>query len=741
MLIRTFAENLEVMKKIAYTSFRTKIIISATIGLILSAHIAVLAQNSSEYWWEKDFIIGTFKDPPIVDDYNLTKSHYAKAKEAGFNLFSGEHLKHYKSGDANTTMARLIHDGILSSKDYILFNGHHFDASLKKNPNIAGRFYMDEPRENSLNSISTALASFKKNYPDKLFYVNLLPSYGFRKWSEFENYCNLFAGENLNLPVVCFDNYYQNILFSDYDRNWDFMYYSNLALFRKLAGNRPLWSTIKVTEDVIRFPKEKQKAYIRLGAFAPIAYGCMGLMYFCYDPIEVNMIKRDYEHSKRQGWKEDLVYKNMFKNDNNTVFFGFLSRAKNTHPDIAIWNNENNGSWLIATPDTTYIAGTGYKVYNNSVPFIADFNQDGYDDLCCITGDGRLMAATTLGRYTDTARDKNINNSMIKGTDYRKVSLGDFDGNGHADLCIAWDNKVTVFHDLSQKRGADTWQFKSSKTHNNISAIQTIYENGGLYIVSNNNASDGGYKLYVYSPSKKSFSTKFISGEFGKIRKAWIEKQGNDVSLGFHNEHGNIFYGKISNSNTIEMAKALASHDNSTYLVEAVRNRLGTYDIYAIPNPNLPSEGIVDRMQQTTIRYDYAKEINRYINDILKNVILRYEWKGCYHSERLSDIYTGPDNKVDFAGKSNKYVTHLPPYLMTGVFERDNSLVLTIVNKYDKTITRPSISIKGKWRQARMEHRIDNQSNKIDIATSRNTTELGWENITGGECIVIRLTR
>lgn len=40
-----------------------------------------------------------------------------------------------------------------------------------------------------------------------------------------------------------------------------------------------------------------------------------------------------------------------------------------------------------------------------------------------------------------------------------------------------------------------------------------------------------------------------------------------------------------------------------------------------------------------------------------------------------------------------------------------------------------------------MEHRIDNQSNKIDIATSRNTTELGWENITGGECIVIRLTR
>ena len=341
MLIRTFAENLEVMKKIAYTSFRTKIIISATIGLILSAHIAVLAQNSSEYWWEKDFIIGTFKDPPIVDDYNLTKSHYAKAKEAGFNLFSGEHLKHYKSGDANTTMARLIHDGILSSKDYILFNGHHFDASLKKNPNIAGRFYMDEPRENSLNSISTALASFKKNYPDKLFYVNLLPSYGFRKWSEFENYCNLFAGENLNLPVVCFDNYYQNILFSDYDRNWDFMYYSNLALFRKLAGNRPLWSTIKVTEDVIRFPKEKQKAYIRLGAFAPIAYGCMGLMYFCYDPIEVNMIKRDYEHSKRQGWKEDLVYKNIFKNDNNTVFFGFLSRAKNPHPDIAIWNNED----------------------------------------------------------------------------------------------------------------------------------------------------------------------------------------------------------------------------------------------------------------------------------------------------------------------------------------------------------------------------------------------------------------
>ena len=96
------------------------------------------------------------------------------------------------------------------------------------------------------------------------------------------------------------------------------------------AGQRPFWSTISATERMLTKPSGWQKAYMRLSAFAPIAYGAKGLMYYCYDRFDGQVVLRDLDYRTSTGWNPSIYYDLPDNSKIQGIFFGLFSSVNDT---------------------------------------------------------------------------------------------------------------------------------------------------------------------------------------------------------------------------------------------------------------------------------------------------------------------------------------------------------------------------------------------------------------------------
>ena len=273
--------------------------------ILLIVSVAIPSVSNSQYWWDNIFVIGMMFNPPMLDS-ETTQSSYQKALDAGFNLFTGDFIQHNSSG-----LYRLYHDVAMPiyRSDSVFFFAPRWLLNVPPTE-YDGRNCKDEPNFDDYDLVRDSVAYYHATYPTKLCYVNLFPFYKYNDWNTFSHYLDLFC-DSINTSVVSFDNYYQHAYFlSPQPDCSNKRYFSNLSEMRKRAGNRPLWSWVMATDWVSKKDSLWQRAYLRLGCFAPIAYGAKGLLCYSYDCDEQMRIPRifDYRSSSSQQWVAPIYY-------------------------------------------------------------------------------------------------------------------------------------------------------------------------------------------------------------------------------------------------------------------------------------------------------------------------------------------------------------------------------------------------------------------------------------------------
>jgi hypothetical protein len=287
---------------------------AAARATLLSAAAAfawiALTAMPARAWTQDKFILGMWGDPcvdtPLAAHKERNEARHRLAREAHFNLGLGAAsygaLAHidsvidlYADNDLSTFVQLLPADLHLPSTydpnvkgfDRVPYTKTmteraHFlpgHLSARRREHFYGYFLGDEPpAAPNYVALKNVLQDCKAYDPGALAYINLCPDYCFLTHQDFVAY----AESLLNDPnparrpdVVSFDYY-------PFARSGMVAtYFDNLSVFRRIAGDRPLWATPQTAgfDDYI----DPTPAQILFLTNCPIAYGAKGLIYFTYN--------------------------------------------------------------------------------------------------------------------------------------------------------------------------------------------------------------------------------------------------------------------------------------------------------------------------------------------------------------------------------------------------------------------------------------------------------------------------
>lgn len=262
---------------------------------------------------QSEFIIGTFVDPVLSTNTDITNKLLVKtdsisfqiAKDAYFNLLTGNQNDAIYSSEAHADYAlyiaskvglkylirdkRFIENAVFCSAAAAEVVKHYKGLDPARRNAFSGYNVIDEQRPADASNVKQWLSYFKKNDPGKLAYINLWPDFGFDSKDKYEKYLDeyLFDRDEANTPeVVCYDHY----PFHPKDsRN----YFYNLFIIRKKAGDKPFWCYPLSSMHLNYIDPDEN--YLRFRVFCPIAYGAKGIIYFTY------------EHVKQPDYKSEIV--------------------------------------------------------------------------------------------------------------------------------------------------------------------------------------------------------------------------------------------------------------------------------------------------------------------------------------------------------------------------------------------------------------------------------------------------
>ncbi len=276
--------------------------------------------QSQEKWEQKEIVLGVFYDPPI-DIYRKSIerdiNRFKLVKECKFNLLTGiqgdygidhsfEGMNYALEIASKVGLRYLVTDnriyeayahapkqGIskVIAKDY-----KTLPENLQKA--MVGFNICDEPNytKNHMENVRKWKTMLDSDFPEKLIYYNLAPSYavdnnwgGFksgnknnvldlREKNEYENYLSFYI-DSLNPCVVSFDHY---PFFKDGTIRRDYFY--NLEIMKLKSGNRPFWAIPMVVDHLSYIDPTPE--HLRFMFFCPIAYGAKGLVIFTFWPPE-----------------------------------------------------------------------------------------------------------------------------------------------------------------------------------------------------------------------------------------------------------------------------------------------------------------------------------------------------------------------------------------------------------------------------------------------------------------------
>ncbi|SHF75021.1 Beta-galactosidase [Mariniphaga anaerophila] len=230
-----------------------------------------------------------------------TSEEYKRIKECGLNFVNGFHyfenshskilkvLDYCEENDLKFFANKAsVASGIVNyskSPDVSLLNKFINEIEPYANhPAFAGELMIDEPGKNLFEAVSAFTKAFDEAYPDKMWHVNLFPTYatGGIQASSYNEYINNWL---MTVPSkhISYDSYpllSTGEIIDDYFYNLDII--RSKSRFRKI----PFWTFIQ-TLSIAGTPgvpdkREPSEADIRWQVWSNLAFGAKGIQYFCY---------------------------------------------------------------------------------------------------------------------------------------------------------------------------------------------------------------------------------------------------------------------------------------------------------------------------------------------------------------------------------------------------------------------------------------------------------------------------
>lgn len=247
-------------------------LLSSTLSLLFAVGQAATAQPIEPFVQDR-FAIGFWVDPPDRGDWD---ARYREIAEAHFTFVLG--------GFGATTKEAVTRQLALCEKYDLKAVVSPRDATSPEEypdgPACWGYMMRDEPGASDFAGLRTWLDQIRAARPGRLGYINLLPDYASPAQlgtDTYEEHVRRFLDE-VGTDVLSMDHY--PIMRPDADGREG--YCRNLEVFRRQAQRVgvPFWNFFNTMPYGPHY--DPTEAQLRWQAFASVAYGAKGVLYFCY---------------------------------------------------------------------------------------------------------------------------------------------------------------------------------------------------------------------------------------------------------------------------------------------------------------------------------------------------------------------------------------------------------------------------------------------------------------------------
>ena len=745
-------------------------------ALCLCSFLSAFAQTGNTKWWESEFVIGSFIDPPVMDisDSTIWRNNISLALDAGFNMMTGHFAGHRNGFSLSSSYKEAVYGRLKEiCPNYKIL----LTLDKSKEPPYDGYNLVDEPPYDSAIA-NSYLSNIPYNSVD-LYFINLCPCYmRLKEGQTYESYLDLYLHHNTPLQVACFDNYWPTGYFTNGTHGG---YFYNLALMRVKADSAnhiPLWSYINTCQPEIINKHDSiwQSSALRLGAFAPVAYGAKGLMYFNYDSLHPNTVRRDTVRAGIREWVNDMFYFYFHPSKLEDTFIGHL-RNGNAF-DVAVKRDDDLGTWYIKYDENRIshdvdktLGWYGHK--DNVLPFLfyrPDLNRD---VIAGLLYNGSLLLTDTLSGWKHNIYLSDTREYWLKNIVIPKVSSFSIDGS-NVDFCIVRNalshDSLYIYRSLDMSRNTDTiCVTQKIPIQVGERVFQLVRDADDLYFVTRDsvntsNPGDDIYKLYqLYEDAgnitvrAETIKLKYVPDHF------WIEKD-NSGSIHLycqgtpHSEE--IYSGEISWSQTGDSLNVKSEIGDALYrdivgLRRYDNSPVPVYDRFGIWDKRQYDEALVDGTGAPTQRYHMVRENNLYIRNVLSPVILGADWKGAWHTApqgvpmHAKDTIGGYVKMLESG--SDSILKYMDSNLIAGKFDTDSCLYYFFVDKGgedrdscmiklnvpDSIVGRGGVSLLPRLHAGRSTLAFEKQKE----TPSDSVWKICWSEMLGGEGVMLKVMK
>lgn len=277
--------------------------------------------------------VGMWVTPP---DNFRTEEYFKLIADAGINMVNGfaysenteeeiiQVLQYCEKYNLNYLLASLeIENDIKSySQDGNKEHVEHTMSIIEKYASyksFAGTLFIDEPNSSLFDAIGTFFEEFKTKYPDKLAYINLLPTYATAGtgYSRYEDYIDGWFTKTKS-SILSYDHY--PLIETDPSKEgyiYEYQdYYYNLDLLRNktLKQGVPLWTFAATLgyESQTEYPRrDPSREDLRWTVFSNLAFGAKAIQYFCFftptqDSFHEAMVTRGGVTTERYNYVKEV---------------------------------------------------------------------------------------------------------------------------------------------------------------------------------------------------------------------------------------------------------------------------------------------------------------------------------------------------------------------------------------------------------------------------------------------------
>ena len=202
----------------------------------------------------EDLLIPTFSESQRINIgawswtvRNFNNTQLSSLKDAGLNLLIGTFNDHNDNADASL-ISRASEYGIDMIIDKRPWEGNI--PVYAEMDNFLGYCVFDEPGSSDLLTLQTMKENWdNSDMKDKMFFVNLNPSYSHNINGSYEQYIKAYV-EDLGLGMVSFDYYplFRSPFTDETCLREDWLYNFSIASYYARKNNVPLWYTLLTTE-------------------------------------------------------------------------------------------------------------------------------------------------------------------------------------------------------------------------------------------------------------------------------------------------------------------------------------------------------------------------------------------------------------------------------------------------------------------------------------------------------------